>query len=706
MTTTGHDHETIPLASEMIATLRALRARTGVGASALLKHAADCPDGLTAAMLASWLYPHGRTKTVRRDHYRFACALWQSLPDDPHPRIPLTEEMHRTLSFHRDRTGIRPKALLTHASDVPEGLTRGLIQRWLHAKRPVKTVRADYYEFVVDLWAGLPDAPVAKDSGDPTITLTDVMVRQLQQERERTGVSPARLLVGATGRPSGLTASVIAGWLKPGPEGIAVHAGHFDYVVHLWRSLRDDPDPRIPLTEPMRQRLRRERERSGVPAAQLSAIEPGFPIGLSAGMVRAWLHPKPATKTVRRSHYDFVLRLWQSLPDDPEGFIPLTETMRLRLRAERDRTGVNPNTLLTATPVDGLSPGSLARWLQEKKSPKRVRRRHFREVLTRWRALPDGQYQALTETLKQQLLAEKERTGVSVRSLLARQSSCPSGLTEKVINHWLSGKRTAKRARRDHIRFVLSAWQDLPDDPIVTLTRDTRQELKAQQERSGLGSRALLYGRTDKPEGLTVSKIQNWLNGSVKRVRQRHLAYVRACWAAAPNAQYPREERVSLTPAITEELCRLREESGIGPSALLRGAEDRPQGLAGDTIRRWLTGKAKTANPVYLDYVRRRWADPPSRSMAGKKRLSKRLPRTPLNDARIARLNAEYQRTGVGVTALFRIAKDVPQGLNIPMVARWLRGECLQVRTDHYAYVLNLWASLPDARTNHPHPKT
>ncbi|GAB5512222.1 MAG: hypothetical protein Rhims3KO_36230 [Hyphomicrobiales bacterium] len=61
---------------ERIATLRALRARTGVGASALLKQVADCPDGLTAAVMASWFYPHGGPKTARRDHYRFVCALW------------------------------------------------------------------------------------------------------------------------------------------------------------------------------------------------------------------------------------------------------------------------------------------------------------------------------------------------------------------------------------------------------------------------------------------------------------------------------------------------------------------------------------------------------------------------------------------------------------------------------------------------------
>ncbi|GAB5512220.1 MAG: hypothetical protein Rhims3KO_36210 [Hyphomicrobiales bacterium] len=561
----------------------------------------------------------------------------------------------------------------------------------------MKTVSARYYGFVVDLWAGLPDAPVARGSDDSAITLKDAMVRQLQQERERTGVSPARLLVGAPNCPSGLTASVIVGWLKAEPEAIAIHPGHFDYVLRLWRSLPDDPDPRIPLTEPMRQRLRRERARSGVSAAQLSTIEPGFPKGLSAGMVRAWLHPKPVTKAVRPSDYDLVLQLWQSLPDDPEGFIALTETMRRRLRAERDRTGVNPSTLLASNPVDGLSPGSLARWLQEKRRPKRVRRRCFSEVMARWKALPDGQYQTLTETLKQQLLAEKERTGVGVRSLLARQPSRPSGLTEKVINRWLSGKRTAKRARRDHIGFVLSAWKDLPDDRTVTVTPAIRRELKAQRDRSGLGARALLYGRTDKPEGLTVNKVQSWLDGRVKQVRQRHLAYVRACWAAAPDAQYPREERVALTPAIVDELRRLQEESGIGSSALLRGAGDRPPGLAGDTIRRWLAGKVKTANAVYLDYVRHRWANPPPRSYAKKKRPSKGAPRIQLNDARIARLNAEYERTGVGVTALFRISKDVPQGLKVSMVSRWLRGECHQVRTDYYAFILKLWASLPDA---------
>lgn len=165
----------------------------------------------------------------------------------------------------------------------------------------------------------------------------------------------------------------------------------------------------------------------------------------------------------------------------------------------------------------------------------------------------------------------------------------------------------------------------------------------------------------------------------------------------------PKAERVVLTRAHISELCRLRQDSGKGPQAMLRGAFDRPPGLDARMITSWLDGKVKTADPEHLRYVLRRWQNVPERAELtrdlhpGIRRQRYRKPRIELNEERIAFLKSERTRTGVGPTRLLKDADDIPDGLSVNTLTNWLMGQNRQVRKDHFEYVLDLWACLPDA---------
>lgn len=68
-------------------------------------------------------------------------------------------------------------------------------------------------------------------------------------------------------------------------------------------------------------------------------------------------------------------------------------------------------------------------------------------------------------------------------------------------------------------------------------------------------------------------------------------------------------DTVHVTHEMRERLPSLREETGFGPTALLRGTRhDRPDGLKSDTVKRWLEGKAASARKDHLEYVLSRWA--------------------------------------------------------------------------------------------------
>ncbi len=142
----------------------------------------------------------------------------------------------------------------------------------------------------------------------------------------------------------------------------------------------------------------------------------------------------------------------------------------------------------------------------------------------------------------------------------------------------------------------------------------------------------------------------------------------------------------------------------MGPQAMLRGAYDKPPGLNARMVTSWIEGKAKTADPDHLHYVLSRWHDVPDRSELRAdlhpgvlRRQRYRRPRIALTEERLAFLKAERVRTGIGPTRLLKFADDVPHGLNANMLTNWLMGQNSKVREDHYAYVLDLWASLPDA---------
>lgn len=136
---------------------------------------------------------------------------------------------------------------------------------------------------------------------------------------------------------------------------------------------------------------------------------------------------------------------------------------------------------------------------------------------------------------------------------------------------------------------------------------------------------------------------------------------------------------------------------------MLRGAFDRPPGLDARMITSWLEGKVKTADPEHLDYVLRRWRAVPERAELthdlhrGIRRQRYRRPRMELDEERLAFLRSERRRTGVGPSRLMKTAEDVPDGLTVNMLTNWLMGQNRQVRQDHFEYVLDLWASLPDA---------
>ena len=224
---------------------------------------------------------------------------------------------------------------------------------------------------------------------------------------------------------------------------------------------------------------------------------------------------------------------------------------------------------------------------------------------------------------------------------------------------------------------IMAAELDCP------ITESMRQELVELRRATGVGPYKLLAWANNVPHELTASKIHSWLAGQTMTARHDHVAFVLDAYRALPQ-----NHTVEISRHQRRELQQLRAQSGIGPTALLRGQRDAiPDGLTAEQVRRWLSGEVQQVRRDHLDWVRRRW----------RKLAHGRHRRVAIRQKDVDALNQAYARTGVSADALLRAAEDPPDNLTGGMIAKWMTGLTKTAREDHLDFVLHLWRALPDA---------
>lgn len=387
-------------------------------------------------------------------------------------RIRITDEMRDMLFGCRARTGIGSRNLLRITPGPhPEGLSTDLIESWLTGR--TKTVRTDLWHYVLGAWKNAPAASsVGRNLGPGRITVTDAMKAELRYLKDATGVGPHRLMrLGPEPKPQGLRTHTIQTWLN----GLAstARSDHWQYVLDAWASM----PRRLVITDEMRVQLQALRTNSGLGATRLLRLAPNpIPSGLKPSTVNGWL--SGAAKTVRTDHWQYILDVWQSLPqsiaagaipaDTPPvpvppppprpQRVPMTDDKRRKLREQRERTGLGPSAFITAVGdrPKGLGQASIAGWLSG--TAKTARADHLAFVLRKWAELPTRI--AITQGMREALKAERDRTGVAPRDLLKGDADAPEKLSSHVIENWLSG--IAATALEDHLDYVLRKWRALP----------------------------------------------------------------------------------------------------------------------------------------------------------------------------------------------------------------------------------------------------
>ncbi len=118
---------------------------------------------------------------------------------------------------------------------------------------------------------------------------------------------------------------------------------------------------------------------------------------------------------------------------------------------------------------------------------------------------------------------------------------------------------------------------------------------------------------------------------------------------------------VEITPDIIQQFKACKEVSGIGATALLKGKKDRPDGLSGGMVNKWINGETKTAKEHYVDYILKIW---PNADIVVK-----------ITEERSKQLQHKRQTIGVGGIVLFKSIINPPKGLNKGIVDSIIYGK-------------------------------
>lgn len=147
-------------------------------------------------------------------------------------------------------------------------------------------------------------------------------------------------------------------------------------------------------------------------------------------------------------------------------------------------------------------------------------------------------FEPITEELREELNAERIRTGIGPTALMrgtAHDPQRPSTLKGHTISKWLNGSITS--ARPGHIAYVLDRWKALPDASVrnareptrrIALSEDILNQIDALWEQGLLPDKVL--GADDVPEGLNAAIIRTWKDRRIKTAAKDYIEFViRTC---------------------------------------------------------------------------------------------------------------------------------------------------------------------------------
>ena len=177
----------------------------------------------------------------------------------------------------------------------------------------------------------------------------------------------------------------------------------------------------------------------------------------------------------------------------------------------------------------------------------------------------------------------------------------------------------------------------------------------------------------------------------------------------------------SLAGSVKELRRTLKSElkrTGMTVIALLKDADDLPDGVNVRAVNRWIGGLEQPERQSQFDFVLRKLRALPDAPTGPRGHVTgrpgRRHPRAGEEWIEVtaemrAQLDAEFIRTGMRFDTVLKDVADVPEGLTARILRGWLYDHAKSTRAAHWEFVLHRLMAAPDGgplppltRTRHP----
>ena len=415
--------------------------------------------------------------------------------------------------------------------------------------------------------------------------------------------------------------------------------------------------------------------------------------------------------------------LWLDVPDADD------RSPRQKLRDERRRAGLASVAIMerlaeTGVVPDGLTTGVIDGWLRND-NVKTARIEWLELVLEAYEQCETANKAPTVNldeadnagvTARQMLLGERDRTGLAGMAIwrkLSDTSEVPQGLTINTIQDWLYNEGQ-KTARTDWLKLVIEAYRVCPTVVKMLTVLDEpgpsgvtpRQKLKTEQQRTGLGAKAIWHRLSEQgkvPDGLSAGNIATWLNNDKQKTAPTDwltliLKTYESCETAVEVLRTDLNVKDAMGVSPRQKLQSERDRTGLAAIAIWQRLSDSrmvPDGLSYQIIQTWLkNSNVSTARTDWFKLVLDAYADCETIAKAPTVLLDEEGPSgvTPRQ-----RLKHERNRSGLATKAFWPkiiAGGKLPEGLTKTIIDSWLNNGIVKTaRADWLELVMETYQS-------------
>lgn len=489
--------------------------RTGLGGTALFKKMKNPPVGLDGAKTHN--IANGIVKTTVKGYVSAILKAYAEQPDRSSFIRPISRNTFEHLAKEAKRTGVGGAGLYKRIKDPPIGLTRFIAGNIVGDN--VKSADTRHIDALIETYECLESLEaISKENAE-----------KLASECERTGLG-AGVLNRMENIPEGLNShsalKIITGEVDQAPSS---------YVRAILEAYAKEPTTdRKPISQKDREKIISEFERTGLGGTSLYRyIKPQL-INLTKGQLGSLVSAivSGSIKAANPLHVKKIIETYAGRPDAV--LEQVSDENKKRIASELNRTGLGGVALFKKmkSPPDGLDAQTASSIIAGNTT--RTDPAYVSSILAAYKEQPDLVEKPIDSQDKKKIEEEAKRTGLGGAALFRKISRPPLGLT---FNKARSITGRGVKADPAHVRAILKAYAEQPDNKIQPISKADTNKMAAEAKRTGVSGIALFNNyMKDLPEDITGSKISAIIQGLTKTADPELVENILSAYSSLPDA--------------------------------------------------------------------------------------------------------------------------------------------------------------------------